>query len=70
LKKSRLKWAALVKVWMTSLATTPPRRPLGLSRHQSLQELHRSERAFDEDAMKKQLWPDQATYQKEEQRKV
>src|SRR6266480_3270375 len=25
--------------------------------------------AFDEDAIKKQLWPDQATYQKEEQRR-
>jgi len=24
---------------------------------------------FDEDALKKQLWPDQATYQKEEQRR-
>jgi nitric oxide reductase activation protein len=24
---------------------------------------------FDEDALKKQLWPDQATYQREEQRR-
>jgi len=45
------------------------RRPLGLSRHHVFKNSTVANEPFDEDAMKKQLWPDQATYQKEEQRR-
>jgi len=38
-------------------------------RDHRVQEFRGGKRALYEDAMKKQLWPDQATYLKEEQRR-